>query len=381
MKKILILGGGLIGSAIASDLAKDNAYNLTLADRDPHVRDLLDSALGIHTINLDVTDDAALTAACLNADLVIGAVPGRMGYHMLEVVIKADRDIVDISFCPENPLQLDDLAREHGVTVIVDAGVSPGMGNLFLGRYHAEYDSVSDFVCYVGGLPLMRVWPFEYQSVFSPIDVIEEYTRPARMMINGEIVTKPALTDNELINLPKVGTVEAFNTDGLRTLLDTMPIPNMLEKTLRFPGHTEQMRMMREIGLFSEEPMDIGSGQMVKPLDVTSRLLFKQWQPKGEGRDLVVLRLEITGLLNGKRTKTTVDLYDEYNDEDGTTAMARTTGYTCTASARMFLAGHYTDKGVKPLEFVGANEAAFNAVVADLEARQIQAEITRETLE
>jgi len=89
---------------------------------------------------------------------------------------------------------------------------------------------------YVGGLPIVRQWPYEYKAVFSPLDVIEEYTRTARFVENGRVVTRPALTDLERVDFEGVGTLEAFNTDGLRTLIQTIPAPNMKEKTLRYPG-------------------------------------------------------------------------------------------------------------------------------------------------
>ena len=120
------------------------------------------------------------------------------------------------------------------VTAIVDFGVAPGIPNLLLG-YHQNTMKIDVYKCYVGGLPKKRTMPFQYKAPFSPVDVIEEYTRPARYVVNGEIVVKEALSEPEFLEFDEIGTLEAFNTDGLRSLLFTNDIPNKIEKTLRYP--------------------------------------------------------------------------------------------------------------------------------------------------
>ncbi len=378
--RVLVLGGGLVGSAIARNLARDGELEITVADSNPDIRTALKRDFDLRAIELDVTNQAALSRAAADCDLVVGALPGSLGYQMLKTVIEAGRNVVDISFCPENVLDLHDLAIERNVTAIVDMGLQPGLGNLVLGRCQQEYDAIDRFICYVGGLPQVRHWPFEYQSVFSPIDVIEEYTRPARMRVNGRTLSQPALSDLELINLPKVGTLEAFNTDGLRSLLQTMPVPNMVEKTLRYPGHAERMRMLRDMGLFSREPLDI-KGVRISPLDMTSRLMFDMWAPQGEGRDLAIMRVEIQGQIQGREVVTTIDLYDEYDPESGTTAMARTTGYTCAAAARLLLNGSYHETGIRPPENIGADRGAYDLLLKDLAQWGVELMINREEVD
>ena len=385
MKRVLVLGGGLVGSAIARGLSRATSRGLsraegpqvTVADSSPRVRADLAERYGLATADLDVADEQALTRAAREVDLVVGAVPGFLGYRMLETVIRAGRNVVDISFFPEDPLTLHQLAVEKNVTAVVDAGLAPGLSNLVLGRYHQEYDPLDSFVCYVGGLPRVRKWPFEYHSVFSPQDVIEEYTRPARMKVGGQLVTRPALSDLELVDLPRIGTLEAFNTDGLRTLLATVPVPDMREKTLRYPGHAERMRLLRDTGFFRREPLDI-DGRQVAPIEVTSRLLFSAWQPEGEGQDLAVMRVSISGRLQGRRITTIVDLYDEYDAATRTTAMARTTGGTCAAVARLVLDGGYSEPGIRPLEYLGADKGVYRRLLKDLAGWGIKLGIRQE---
>lgn len=236
--KVAVLGAGLVGAPMAVDLAKDENFEVTVADRDGKPLEKLEAmGLGIATEQADLSDEIALKALIADQDLVLSAVPGFMGYRTLQTVIEAGKDVVDIAFFPEDPFELDALAKKKGVTAIVDCGVAPGMSNLLTGHVARLLDRTDKVLIYVGGLPELRKWPYEYRAVFSPIDVIEEYTRPARYVENGKPVVREALSDPELLDFPGIGTLEAFNSDGLRTLADTIDAPDMKEKTLRYQGH------------------------------------------------------------------------------------------------------------------------------------------------
>ena len=123
----------------------------------------------------------------------------------------------------DDPMQLDALAREHGVTAVVDCGVSPGVSNVAIGYAVAQLEVTERIEILVGGLPVVRRWPYEYKAPFAPHDVIEEYTRPARIVEHGEVVVREALSEPELVDFPGVGTLEGFNTDGLRSLIGSFP--------------------------------------------------------------------------------------------------------------------------------------------------------------
>ena len=209
-KKIIVLGAGLVGNAIAIDL--NDRFDVTAVDIDEDALRKLSEKHNIRTISADLSDSGILESIVKDFNLVIGSLPGFMGFEMVKNVIEAGKNVVDISFFPENPFELDELAQEHGVTVVTDCGVAPGMGNIILG-YHNERMDVDSYRCLVGGLPVIREWPFEYKAVFSPIDVIEEYVRPARYVEAGQLVTKEALSDPELIYFDNIGTLEASNYD------------------------------------------------------------------------------------------------------------------------------------------------------------------------
>ena len=350
MAKIIILGAGLVGSVMANDLAK--SHEVSSADINQNALDKL-AKNGIKTICIDITNKLSLQNIIKDFDLVVGAVPGFLGYKMMKDVIEAGKNIVDISFYPEDPFGLDKLAKERGVIAVMDCGVAPGMGNIILG-YHNNQMEISDYECLVGGLPEKREWPYEYKAVFSPIDVIEEYIRPARYVQNSKMIIREALSDTELIHFDEIGTLESWNSDGLRSLIKTMShIPNMIEKTLRYPGCVEYLKVLRETGFFSYDEIDI-NGQKIRPIDLTAKLLFPKWKMEQDDRDFTVMRIIIKGKKNGKQVNYSYDLLDRFRDQ--TMSMARTTGYTCTAVCNLVLDGHYSKIGISPPEYLGSHK-------------------------
>jgi len=345
MANIVILGAGLVGGVMAKDLAKQ--HNVTSVDLSQKKLDKLSS---IKTICADISDTETLHKIIADTDLVVGAVPGFMGYKMMKDIIEAKKNIVDISFYPEDPFDLDELAKQKGVVAIMDCGVAPGMGNIILG-YHNLNMKVVDYECLVGGLPEKREWPYEYQAVFSPIDVIEEYVRPARFVKDSQIITKEALSDTEIIDFEGIGPLESWNSDGLRSLIDTTPhIPNMIEKTLRYPGCVGYLKVLRESGFFSYDEIKV-KGQKIRPIDVTSKLLFPKWEMKEGDKDFTIMRIIIKGKENGNDTIYRYDLLDRF--QNNTISMARTTGFTCTAVVNLVLNGDYNRKGISPPEYLG----------------------------
>lgn len=368
MSRIVVLGTGMVGSAIAADLAKQ--HDVTCIDNSEAALHFAASRANVQTFQQDLTDTPLLRHLVNNYDLVINATPGHMGFEVLKTVIDTGRSVVDISFFPENPLLLDDMAKQRGVTVMVDMGVAPGMGNVLLG-HHDESMVVQSFECLVGGLPKVRRWPFMYKAPFSPVDVIEEYMRPARLKINGELVIRPALSDREWVEFTEVGTLEAFNTDGLRSLLTTMShIPDMTEKTLRYPGHVELIQALKQTGFFDEQPISLGDCQ-ISPLSFTSAMLKNEWQLVAGEAEFTIMRVSIRGEEGGRPRTYQYHLYDEYDPRTDTSSMARTTGYTCCAAAMLILDERFTDPGVFAPEQVGKWDDCFDYIMAYLSQRGV----------
>jgi saccharopine dehydrogenase-like NADP-dependent oxidoreductase len=310
-------------------------------------------------------------------DLVIGALPWQIGYKALEAVIEAGKDIVDISFFMEDALGLDELAKKNGVTAVVDCGVAPGSSNIILGYVDSILDMTDNFLCYVGGLPAERDWLFDYRSPYPPIDVIEEYFQPSRYIENGEVVTKPGFSETELLDFPEIGTLEAINTDGLRSLIKTMDIPFMKEMTLRYPDHIEQMRILRKAGFFKTEVIDV-KGKKIKPIEVTHKLLLDHWMFEEGDEDVTVMKIVIEGMKDDKKLRYTYDMLDKYDREKRILSIARTTGYTCTAVAQIVLEGKFKEKGIIPPELLGKHSEVYHQVIEYLRKRNV---IFKETIE
>jgi len=374
MARAVTLGAGMVGSLIAADLARDRDIDVLALDRSEANLEKAKALAGrlgatLETRTADLADQAAIAEAIKSADVVCGTLASHLGYPALETIAKAGAACVDISFMAENALDLGALAKEHGARCVVDMGVAPGMSNLLAGEIARELDPCETLRIFVGGLPKERRRPYEYKAGFAPADVIEEYTRPSRLVVNGEVVVRPALSEPEPIDFPGLGTLEAFNTDGLRSLAETLDIPDMAEKTLRYPGHIDLMRAMRDTGLFSKEPVRVG-GQTVVPLEVTSALLFPLWTYEEGEIDLTVMR--IFGESRGKRV--TWDLYDEADPATGTMSMARTTAYPAAIVARMLLDGTIDAPGVHAPEALAGNITVVERLLKELEDRGVRYE-------
>ena len=368
--RIIVLGCGLVGGPMAVDLSKETYFNVTVADINRDTLDKIEKEHGISTIQADLSDPGRISELVKDYDMVLNAVPGFMGFRTLKAIIDAGRNVIDIAFFPEDLFELDNLAKEKGVIAISDIGVAPGMSNVLIGYVDHLLDKTEKAITYVGGLPKIREWPFEYKAVFSPADVIEEYNRPARYIENGKEIIKPALSDPELLKFEGIGTLEAFNSDGLRSLAETIDAPYMIEKTLRYPGHIEIMRILRETGFFGKEKIKIGGAQ-ISPLEFTSKLLFPKWKLEEGEEDITVMKVIVEGQKDNKSLRYTYDLFDIYDPITKVHSMARTTGYTATMAMRMVAKGLYTKKGVSAPEFIGKHKNCVNFLLKGLKERGV----------
>jgi saccharopine dehydrogenase-like NADP-dependent oxidoreductase len=366
--KIVVLGAGMVGRAMAYDLANEN--DVTSVDVSSDNLSQV-GAYGVKTILSDLSDSSKVKDVVKDFDMVVCAVPGFMGYSTVKACIKAKKSVVDISFMPEDFMELDPLAKDAGVTVLADFGVAPGMPNIILG-YHNQQMEVTDFFYMVGGLPKIRNYPYQYKAPFSPIDVLEEYTRPARCMENGKVVIKPAMSEVEMYRFPTVGDLEGFNTDGLRSLLKTMAhIPNMKEKTLRYPGHIDIIKTLSASGFFSDKPVRV-NGVDVSPMALTSKILFDEWKLQPNEPEITVMQVVIKGFEKGSPKEVTYNLYDEYDPATQQWSMARTTGYTGTAGVNLLASGGFSKQGIFAPEMVGEAPGCFQFILDYLKQRGVK---------
>ena len=361
----------MVGGFIARTLAADPALGVMLVDRDPGCLAACQGEAALSTMQADLSDSDVIRSVIEDADLVIGAVPGHMGYFVLQTVLGAGKNCVDISFFPEDALSLDGLARQRGSMAITDCGVMPGLGGMLGARLAADLEAEGALPTHlkimVGGLPRLRRRPLEYKAPFSPIDVLEEYTRPARLREWGHEVEYPALSGVEPVDLPGIGALEAFNTDGLRTLLTTLAIPNMAEKTLRYPGHAEKMRLLRDLGFFDSDPVQLSSGESISPLDLSAVLLEGVWRLDPGEEEFTVMRVEVTASIGDQQLLRSVDLLDSTDPATGDSSMARTTGWPAVLAAKLMLDGAWQRPGVTPSELMGLDAGSWEFMLAGLE--------------
>lgn len=371
MPNIIVLGAGRVGKVIARDLAEEPDYTVTVSDRRGSFLEKLGNQIGCETICADLSDKRTIMQTVKGFDLAVDALPGAMGLATMESIIEAGVPAIDISFMPEDPFVLDQKAQEKGVPVVFDFGVAPGMSNLLAAWGVRRLAPARHLSIMVGGLPYVRHQPWEYVAPFSPADIIEEYVRPARVVINGEVVVRPALSGVELMDFPSIGTLEAFHTDGLRSLVHTTNCPTMEEKTLRYPGYADRINLLRQAGFLSTEPVEV-EGVMVKPRELTLKLLEAPWTLTDEMDEFTVMRITVLGGKEPNYPRITWNLFDQTDRKRHETSMARTTAFPGAILARQFLSGGLEiPPGVHPPEFFSDNQTFVDILLGELNSRGV----------
>jgi len=378
MAKIIVFGAGLIGRAIALDLANDHIVTCVDLNQNALARIAKENG-SVSTINFNLSKEEDYQSLTENFDLVVNATPGYLGFSTLKKILLAGKNVVDASFFVEDCFALNHIAKKQKVFAVVDCGVAPGMDNIILGYLDTKME-INKFECLIGGLPQKRQWPFNFKSLFSPVDIIQDYTGPARYVENGEVVERAALSDCELMDIKRVGTLEAFNTDGLRTLIKTMDhIPYMKEKTLRYPGHCEYIQVLKAAGFFSTEPLEI-NGVEFSPLEVSAKILENNWYLSNNEEEFTVTRTTIEGDNNGKKRRYIYRMHDKTDKKNNISSVARTNAYTATAVAN-FVLQNKIEEGICAPESLGAKEGAYKFILDYLEKRDIHYRIEENILD
>lgn len=348
--KILVLGAGNVGRAAAWDLAKD--FEVYVGDVDTKKLEALREFAT--PLKVNAQDFGALVETMKGFELVVGALPGRFGYTSVKAAIKAGVDMVDVSFMPENPLELRDEAEKAQVTIVFDAGFAPGLSHVLMGRIWGELDTLDSGRIWVGGLPKEPKPPLYYRITWSPKDLIEEYTRPARVIRGGAVNTLDPLGETRKITL-NGQEFEAFPSDGLRSLLESVRAGTLEEWTLRWPGHLERMKVLRELGFFKEEYLDFTLKVIAPLMDY-------------ESPDFSIMLVEGVGSKDGEQERISYFLYDE--EREGFTSMSRVTGFTAAIIARIVGEGSCVYGVISP-EILGMRQDTFSRIYNEVLERGI----------
>lgn len=386
MKHVVVLGAGKVGGVIASDLALDPRLRVTVVDPSEEglaaVRGRLAGSGAEESLTAhrgDATDAALLGELAGDCAAFVGALPSHLGFGALRTVLGLGRPYCDISFMAQDAWDLDALAREKGTTAVVDFGVAPGMSNLLAGHAVGSLDSARSVAIYVGGVPRDPRPPHYFKAAFAPRDVVEEYVRPARIVENGELVVRPPLSDPEVLTFDGIGTLEAFNTDGLRSLATTLDVPDMKEKTLRHPEHAALMRQVASVGLLGEGSVETEEGTVSLPA-LLKAVFAPAWEYEEGEEDLTVMRIVVEGREDGAEVRHTWDLVDTYDAATATTSMARTTAFPCALMARELALGGFQRPGVVTPEQVADEPGLVDRILAGLAERGVRYGFTRTAL-
>ena len=375
--KVLVAGCGNIGSVAAEDLARNvKSVEVIVADNDKTRAKAVAEKIGTENVSwkqIDVSNHKELTNTLKDSDLVMGFLPGKLGYGFAEACVAAGKDLVDVSYMAENPLDLNDKALKNDVTIVPDCGLAPGISNVLVGHAVSKLDVVETVQIMVGGLPEKPIPPLGYSITWSPESLIDEYTRKARIVKMGKIAEVEALTGLEQIAFLGFGKLEAFYTDGLRTLMYTIKARNMWEKTLRYPGHADKINLIRALGFFEEKEIEV-DGAAVSPRKLTAKLLGQKLR-RSEIKDVVALEVGVAGVKGQKRMKYLYRLLDYCDAKQGVTAMARTTAYPASIVAQLLVKRRVEEKGVVPPENLGMRGEIFEAFLNELEKRGVKIKV------
>jgi len=355
MKKYAVLGAGLMGRIIPKDIfeSEPRVLGVTLIDNNESALKEVYNVTGqerLEVYRLDLNDTSAAASILRGHDVVISALPHELSLIALKAAVEAKVSVVDlVGAAPEKRTALHKKAEDAGIVIIPGCGVAPGISNICVGRGVELLDETNEAVIYVGGIPKKKEPPLDYQTVYTLGSVFKAYVRKARIIENGREVEVEPLSGLEYVNFPEpVGRLEAFYTDGLASLILTMKgkiSQYLAEKTLRYPGHTERIKFLKACGMLDEEPVGINSVK-VKPIDFLIERLSPLLKLSPEG-DLLVMRIIVKGVKNGKPQTHTFELIDEYDPETQYTSMARTTSFPAVCAARMVTGGIIDKKGVK----------------------------------
>jgi len=381
--KIIVLGCGNIGSVAAKDLAESlPSAEIVMTDVNKSRAEEVASKIGqnnVSWVQTDASNHRQLVSAIKKFDLSVGTLPGWIGFQACKASISAKVDIVDVSYMPEDVMALNQAALKAKVCVVPDCGVSPGISNILIGRAISKLNQVESVHILNGGLPEKPVPPLGYVITWSVKDLIDMYSRKVNIVKDGKIIQVEAMSGLEEITFPSVGKLEAFYTDGLRTLLHTVKDSrDMWEKSLRYPGHVEKIKLLKTLGFFDEKPIKVENLQ-ISPREIVAKLLERKLK-KPEIPDIVVMHVEVGGLKDGKRVVYSYHMLDRYDKKRNVTAMARTTAYTTSIVAQLVAKKAIEEKGVIPPEKLGMNEKLYEKFMSMMKKRRIVVKESKRTI-
>jgi len=350
----LVIGAGMMGSAVAYDLARSSGVEgVTLADIDiARCREVARriGSTKVRPVALDVNYYDQVIDAMRGHDCAIGAVSFHHNFLLTTAAIEAHVHFCDLGGNDDiihKQLSLNDRAKKADIAVIPNCGLAPGLANILAARGAELFDTVDSIHLRVGGLPQHPKPPLNYQLVFSAEGLLNEYSGKSTVLRNGTVTQVDALSETEMIEFPPpFGTLEAFHTSGGVSVLPQMFAGKVREldyKTIRYPGHCERFKTLLDLGFGSNEPITVGSNVLTNK-ELFSELLNKKLEKTG--KDVVLLRVWIQGIRERRLQTLTYNVIDYFDENDNITAMMRMTAFPTSVIARFIVDGRITVRGV-----------------------------------
>jgi lysine 6-dehydrogenase len=373
--KLLLLGGvGLMGPAIAKDLLKgDIVDEVVVGDIAKDKLSQLEKKVKnkkLSTAVIDVSDQNGLISYIKKEDFdcVINSLPHAFSVSSIEAGIMAGVDVVDLAFEPPQ-LEMNDAALDAGVTVVPACGMDPGITNVLTGIGVSMLDEAQEIHIIAGGIPDKPYPPLNHKILFRLESLWMEYIEPSLAIRKGKKVQLETLSEVETAEFPGVGTLEAAITPTLASMPYTIKgVTEMDCKCPRWPGHYEKIKAFIKCGLLDTDPVQINDTQIV-PQDFLS-VLLSPVMDLGDGKDITVIRVMVSGIKEGKYTFIQFDITDRYDEKEHITSVARTTGYPASIVAQMIGRGEITAKGILFPEQAITPEL-FNIFSSELKKRNI----------
>ena len=374
--KILVLGAGRMGLGAAYDLAhSDGVKAITVADVDSERARAVVSTIGGEKLTLaqvDVADQRQVIELMRGHDAAISCVTYFHNLQLARACVEARVNFCDLggnNAVVAAELALDEQARAAGINIIPDCGLAPGMVSILVAHGALRFERLDEVHIRVGGLPQQPLPPLNYQIVFSVEGLINEYVERARVVRRGEIIEVDSMTEIERLDFPPpYGQMEAFHTSGgISTLPESFSgsVRELDYKTIRYPGHCEKFKLLLDLGLSSSEEVEI-DGARLRPRRLLGEMLGRHLPAAGP--DVVLVRVEFNGRMNGRQQTLRYDIIDRFDEETGLSAMMRTTAFPASIIAQMMARGETKAVGAIPQERCIPPKA----FVAALEARNIK---------
>ncbi len=372
---ILVLGAGMMGQAITFDLLKFSNFNkIKIVDINKSALFSAKKILKNKILDFDILDvknKDNINKDFKKSDVVISAIPYYLNYYLTKLAIENKSNFIDLggnNNIVKKQKSLYKQAKKNNVTIIPDCGLAPGLVSVITREIVESFDKVNSVKIRVGGLPIKPKPPFDYQFVFSPNGLINEYVEDAIVLDHGTIKKKKSMTEIETITFPQpFGKMEAFVTSGG---CSTLPynykdrIDYLDYKTIRYNGHCEKFNVLLKIGLGSDKQIRVGNTKII-PREILISLL-KKYIPN-EGKDVVLLKVFGEGLKNGKKKKIEYTMIDYCDQENNISAMMRTTGYPVSIIAQLIEKEIINDYGV----FTSEEIVPTNIFFSELKKRNI----------